>query len=198
MLISTKWLFGVAIIACIVSLFPVLSAKAPWQKQGEAVSLLPEGRGKELVASACVQCHTLNIVTSMRESAADWEKTVDEMISRGAQITTDETKLIAGYLAENFGASGQPPPSAGSPTAGAEFPDAPGKEVFVNKCFQCHNDGVWKTLRQDKRGWEITIYPMVGRGALWTGEEISAMAEYLTSIFGPKSAEAPRSQGRQE
>ena len=44
---------------------------------------------------------------------------------------------------------------------------------------------MWTALRQDRRAWESVLYRMVGRGALWTPEEISAMADYLTQIRGP-------------
>jgi len=44
---------------------------------------------------------------------------------------------------------------------------------------------MWMPLRQDKRAWESTLYRMVGRGALWTPEEIGAMADYLAQIRGP-------------
>ncbi len=63
------------------------------------------------------------------------------------------------------------------------FPDAPGKEVLLNKCFQCHTPGMWMDHRQDRRGWESTLYRMVGRGALWTEDEIKAMADYLGKVY---------------
>ena len=44
---------------------------------------------------------------------------------------------------------------------------------------------MWMPLRQDKRAWESTLYRMVGRGALWTPEEIGAMVDYLAEIRGP-------------
>ena len=69
------------------------------------------------------------------------------------------------------------------PAAG--FPDGPGKEVLVSKCFQCHSPNMWMDQRQDRRAWESTLYRMVGRGALWTPEEINGMADYLTQIRGP-------------
>ena len=46
---------------------------------------------------------------------------------------------------------------------------------------------MWTSLRQDRRAWESTLYRMVGRGALWTPEEISAMADYLAQIRGSNS-----------
>ena len=64
------------------------------------------------------------------------------------------------------------------------FPDAPGKETLVGKCFQCHGPGMWLDHRQDRKGWESVLYRMVGRGALWSEEEIKAMADYLAAIYG--------------
>ena len=63
------------------------------------------------------------------------------------------------------------------------FPDAPGKEVLVSKCFQCHGPNMWADHRQDRRGWESTLYRMVGRGALWSEEEIKTMADYLGAVY---------------
>jgi mono/diheme cytochrome c family protein len=70
----------------------------------------------------------------------------------------------------------QKPPAPG-------FPDAPGKETLLAKCFQCHSAGMWMDHRQDRRGWESVLYRMVGRGALWTEEEIKAMADYLGTVY---------------
>jgi cytochrome c5 len=69
------------------------------------------------------------------------------------------------------------------PVAAVGFPDAPGKEVLLEKCFQCHTPGMWMDQRQDRRAWESTLYRMVGRGALWTEDEIKAMADYLGKVY---------------
>ena len=63
------------------------------------------------------------------------------------------------------------------------FPDAPGKETVVTKCFQCHGPGMWLDHRQDRRGWEGVLYRMVGRGALWSEDEIATMAGYLAAAY---------------
>lgn len=73
-----------------------------------------------------------------------------------------------------------------APKAPPGFPDAPGKEVLVAKCFQCHGPNMWMAQRQDRRAWESTLYRMVGRGALWTEDEIKAMADYLGAVYGRK------------
>jgi cytochrome c5 len=71
----------------------------------------------------------------------------------------------------------------GKPVAAVGFPDAPGKEALLEKCFQCHSPGMWMDQRQDRRAWESTLYRMIGRGALWTEDEIRAMAGYLGKVY---------------
>jgi mono/diheme cytochrome c family protein len=70
----------------------------------------------------------------------------------------------------------------------------PGRAVVLSKCFQCHTDAMFRDQRQDRRAWEATVYRMIGRGALWTPEEIKLMADYLGAEYGTaaKSAAAPR------
>ena len=85
--------------------------------------------------------------------------------------------LMLGLAAWNLSEAQQKPQPPG-------FPDAPGKETLVAKCFQCHSPGMWMDHRQDRRGWEGTLYRMVGRGALWTDDEIKAMADYLGAVYG--------------
>ena len=79
-----------------------------------------------------------------------------------------------------------PLPAAAQRAKPAGFPDAPGKDVLVAKCFQCHAPTMWQDHRQDRRGWEGVLYRMVGRGALWTEEEIKTMAEYLAAAYPKK------------
>jgi mono/diheme cytochrome c family protein len=77
---------------------------------------------------------------------------------------------------------------------GAQQPPAPaqpkGAELVAAKCAQCHNSAMWQDQRQDARAWEANLYRMVGRGALWTTEEIKLMAEYLGTDFGPNASPA--------
>jgi mono/diheme cytochrome c family protein len=68
------------------------------------------------------------------------------------------------------------------PEAGTQNP---GHILVLSKCFQCHTDAMYRDLRQDRRAWEATVYRMIGRGALWTPEEIKSMADYLGSEYGP-------------
>jgi hypothetical protein len=76
------------------------------------------------------------------------------------------------------------------PEGGAQ---SPGHILVLSKCFQCHTDAMYRDLRQDRRAWEATVYRMIGRGALWTPEEIKLMADYLGAEYGPAArTAAPR------
>jgi mono/diheme cytochrome c family protein len=80
---------------------------------------------------------------------------------------------------------------AGAPVRAQQQPaQSKGAELVGQKCGQCHSSSMWQDQRQDARAWEANLYRMVGRGALWTGEEIKLMAEYLATDFGPNSPSA--------
>jgi cytochrome c5 len=158
-----------------------LTLRAGAAAQGGAAPSLPEGKGKELVASRCVICHDLNAALSIRTDAAGWTETVTRMVGNGAQIAPPDAAVIVAYLAEHFGPTAKPVAQAAS-----SLPDGPGKDVFTSKCFQCHGQTMWNDLRQDRRAWLGVLYRMVGRRALWTEDEINAMADYLARVRGPQ------------
>jgi mono/diheme cytochrome c family protein len=69
-------------------------------------------------------------------------------------------------------------------------PPNPGRDAVMSKCFQCHTDAMFRDHRQERRGWEATIYRMIGRGGLYTPDEIKLMADYLGTDFGPNAKPA--------
>jgi hypothetical protein len=99
--------------------------------------------------------------------------------------------LIGMAFSLSFGEGAEPPGSF-------SFPDAPGKEVLMSKCFQCHSEGMWKDLRTDRRGWEAALYRMVGRGALWTQDEINTMADYLSTALTSQANTVSKSRDATE
>jgi cytochrome c5 len=161
----------------------------PVLAQGGAnpAATMPEGPGKSLVTTQCAGCHSLDVTLGRRATADEWRVTVQSMIDRGAPITATDAAAIVSYLGQHYGpgAAGAAPAQAARPAA---LPDGPGKDVLMKKCFQCHQMSMWSTLQQDRRAWEGVIYRMIGRGALWTPEEITAMADYLTRVKGPTTA----------
>ena len=62
----------------------------------------------------------------------------------------------------------------------------PARDMTLGKCFQCHSDSIYRDQRLDARGWEATLYRMMARGAVWSGEDIKTMASFLATDFGPQ------------
>ena len=76
---------------------------------------LPDGAGKPVIQRACGSCHTLNIVTSKRASSDEWTHVVNEMVSRGADLSDNEMDTLIQYLTTNFGPTGSKSESPSSP-----------------------------------------------------------------------------------
>ena len=76
---------------------------------------------------------------------------------------------------------------AATNAAAQDKPQHQGLQILKAKCFQCHTDSMWRDARQDARWWEAALYRMVGRGGIWTTEEIKLMADYLGTDFGPNA-----------
>ena len=53
------------------------------------------------------------------------------------------------------------------------------KDLLQRNCAQCHNDAMWRDQRQDAKA-------MMGRGAVWSGDDIVTMATFLGTEFGPQ------------
>jgi mono/diheme cytochrome c family protein len=70
---------------------------------------LPEGEGRELVASQCALCHSMEHALSVRKTKADWQRVVRQMWIRQAPFTETDIPTIADYLSKNFGKQDAPP-----------------------------------------------------------------------------------------
>ena len=84
----------------------VIAAGVSWSQE-DYKSKLPPGEGKELVVEVCNSCHNLQKVVSARKTDKEWERSVYDMINRGAQIFPEEVDQLVKYLAKSF------PPKSG-------------------------------------------------------------------------------------
>lgn len=65
---------------------------------------LPAGGEKALIEKTCGSgCHSLEVVTSQRMNAADWNAMVRNMAARGAQLPDGQVQAIVDYLAKTLG-----------------------------------------------------------------------------------------------
>jgi len=53
---------------------------------------------KALVEKECAKCHNLSRVNKAIKDTAAWEKTVDRMIKKGAEIKPEEKDAVVKYL----------------------------------------------------------------------------------------------------
>jgi mono/diheme cytochrome c family protein len=54
--------------------------------------------GEKLVQERCASCHGLDRIDSADKDRDGWEKTVDQMISKGAQVNDAERQAVIDYL----------------------------------------------------------------------------------------------------
>ncbi len=78
---------------------------------------MPDGAGKDIVQKQCAVCHALTVVTAKHASRKEWEQVVNQMVSRGADLTDDEIDTVLEYLTKNYGPLDQmtPPPAGAAP-----------------------------------------------------------------------------------
>lgn len=172
--------FGVATAAVLAA--ATLSARA----QGAAPGALPPGDGRDLVATACSQCHSPLIVTRVREGEAGWTRHVHNMITRGAQLTPTEASRAIAYLTDHFG-PGSLPAGGNTVVANARaiaLPAGAGKELVETRCTLCHDLERVTVAKRQKSEWPTLVANMVGRGATATADEARTIASYLAANFG--------------
>jgi cytochrome c553 len=164
-------------------------------------SLLPDGAGKGLVLGSCTQCHNLKSTAYQRKSAAEWQHSVRDMVSRGAQVPEEVISLISDYLVRSFGPDVPPVTKdqgpadevrpgvqmSGAGTASGtppELPDGPAKTQVVEACTSCHGLDRITIRGKDEDGWYANVNDMVRLGTRLSPEQIIPVVEYLSEHFG--------------
>ena len=81
-----------------VVLFPLalLWPADPW------TAMLPAGDGQQETKELCGSCHNVQKIVQSRKTPQEWERTVNDMLARGAQIFPDEAEKITKYLSQSF------------------------------------------------------------------------------------------------
>jgi len=63
---------------------------------------MPDGPGKAIIQKSCVGCHSLKVVTSKQATHDEWAALVDQMISKGADVSDDNIEVVVQYLAAHY------------------------------------------------------------------------------------------------
>lgn len=133
------------------------------RQRGWAVALLlapasclaqtPAG-AREAFQKVCSACHSLETVTSEHRTRAQWQDSINSMVSRGAKGSPEELALILDYLTAQYGPAS---PTAATPAVGGgrgrgnAFSPGPadkqvideaaanrGRKVYAAECITCH------------------------------------------------------------
>jgi len=163
-------LFGLALLAA--------SGEARAQGPGGPPPL-PEGEGRDIVATACSQCHGLNAFVGLRENAQAWRWQTYDMVLRGAQITPDEMGTVVKYLATHFGPGVNVPPSQPVTLA-----DGQGKEIVEGGCALCHGLDRVAAAKRSAGEWKKIVDKMVFLGAPLNADQAKSATDYLVANYG--------------
>ena len=143
----------------------------------QTAGALPPGDGRDLVATACSQCHTLSVIMAGRDGPVGWKNHVYNMVLRGAQLTPRETETVLQYLVTHFG--------PGAPaTETVALPGGPGKELVETRCAVCHNLERVTIVKRQKRDWDTIVANMYERWGMSAPDEVQAISAYLVAQFG--------------
>ena len=65
---------------------------------------MPEGPNRTLVIRTCIGCHPLDFLYStVGRSRDSWNRTLDDMVNYGMNVTPQERAQILDYLASSLG-----------------------------------------------------------------------------------------------
>ena len=85
-----------ALIFIAGTLMPVVLPADQW------TDMLPQGDGQQETKELCSSCHNLQKIVQSRKTPQEWERSVNDMLARGAQIFPDEAEKITKYLSASF------------------------------------------------------------------------------------------------
>lgn len=88
-----------ATLGAALILVPAMAAA----QQNAPPSPSTSGKGAEILAQKCLQCHRDAMWVDQRQDRRAWEATLYRMVGRGAAWEADEIKAMADYLGTDFG-----------------------------------------------------------------------------------------------
>lgn len=75
-------------------------------------SVLPEGKGREVVIQQCALCHPIDLVVQQRRTQDEWDTLISRMADHGARANEAEQQAIFEYLVLHFGKEPAPTPAS--------------------------------------------------------------------------------------
>jgi hypothetical protein len=70
---------------------------------GTRLAEFPAGEGKSVADSACLSCHSTDLVRQQRLTEKQWSANLTKMIGWGAEVPESKKETLLAYLVKNFG-----------------------------------------------------------------------------------------------
>ena len=80
-------------------------------------SPLPDGPGKDVTVKVCGDCHSADVVASVRLTREGWQETIANMVQQGAKATETEQTAILEYVSTHFKGNARRPLNLNSATS---------------------------------------------------------------------------------
>src|SRR5579862_6480904 len=101
----SKTLFLLLSIAAVIS----FTALTDVHGQKPALPNMPDGPAKEILNTACTECHDLQMVVGTGYDKQEWGLTLERMITAGANVTPDQIPMLTDYLLKYMAGEGPKP-----------------------------------------------------------------------------------------
>ena len=142
-----------------------------------APPVVSEARGRALVASSCLSCHTEEMVAQQRLTAKQWDKVVKKMHDWGAPVEPENVEPLIAYLAATYSLETPPyqVPTISASAAAAMLEPQPdgafaggdakrGASSYHDLCATCH--------AEDGRGAALGV-DLVDRPLLYRADDFA-------------------------
>ncbi|PYS11866.1 MAG: hypothetical protein DMG17_21835 [Acidobacteria bacterium] len=105
----SKKLFFLLMLAAVLSVAGLIQGQGQGRGgRGEQFNL-PDGPGKDILQSACTECHNLQMASGTGYNREEWGLTLERMITAGAKMTPDQIPVVTDYLLKNLAGEGPKP-----------------------------------------------------------------------------------------
>jgi cytochrome c5 len=127
-----------------------------------------DDQGERLLNAACLACHDVRRIQVQALDAAQWARTVNTMIEKGATLASDDLPVLVDYLVQHHG----------------PLPEGRGKAIVLNVCTLCHDLTRVRRGRRSAEEWEETLNAMLNEGAPLSDDAFPIVHAYLARNFG--------------
>jgi len=191
-----RWRFAKASVCLVVFIIvPVLVMPVAAQNrraQGRPVVDLPRGPVRQVILDSCTACHGIDDYAYYAMDRAGWQKMIDGMKTKGANISDDNQTILLDWLSTKFGPDTKPFPRAkAAGPALANFAgdqaarDVVARQLVQSVCSTCHTLERVETSRFTEDKWRDVVTDMKGKGARIEDADIAPLAAFLTRTYGP-------------